>query len=251
MMNRKKIYAGIGLALVLGVTLSGCAPKVTVTPDQALAEFSKARSTYAELMSYNPPETLTYHYRTLISQAESLKAKGDTGQAIALAEQAGEQAAMSLQVWKEQIAKIRVSLDQARTDLQTLYPVNYPLIKRYWEDEARYQKKEFQTLPKEADQLVKDISQTRNTSIVADRYIMVDAPDNYIKQWGNARIYQEVTSEGKYKTVVDTVPNGTRVKFIRILLFSPEQTIYFVESPSTEKQGWISEKYLNVGEIKY
>jgi len=206
---------------------------------------------YQALQGYNPPETMTYHYRNLMSQALAKGEQGKIDEAKDLARQAGDQAAMSLQAWKGQIAGIRANLDRGKEELETFYPVNYPLIKRYWEIEAQYQKKEFQDLGSEAEQLLKEIAQARSLSMITDRTIIVNAPQEYVKQWGDARIYQEITPDGKFKTVLTTVPNGTRVKFIRAKLFSPELTIYYVEVPSAGIQGWISEKYLSVGEIKY
>jgi len=202
---------------------------------------------YEALMKYNPPETMTYHYRNLMSQAKTAGEQGRVDIAKDLARQAGEQASMSLQVLLEQLNKTREKLDQIREELETLYPVNYPLIKRYWQAEALYQKKDFQNLPGITDQLLKDIQVAKNLSIIADKTIRVNAPQEYTKQWGDVRVYQEITPEGKLKTVIDTVPNGMRVKFIRVRLFSPDLNFYYVEVPATGKQGWIAEKYLDVG----
>lgn len=227
------------------------AKKISADASELLQVWRDQASKYAELQSYNPPETLTYHYRNLMSQAETAGKQGNVDLAKDLAKQASEQAGLSLQVWKDQIATLRTKLDQAREQLENLYPVNYLLIGKYWELEAQYQKREFQTVMQKIDAFIKEITDTRQMSIVLDRSIVVNAPPEYIKQWGNARIYQEITPEGKLKTVVDTVPNGMRVKFIKVKLFSPELTFYYVEVPSSQKQGWISEKYLNVGEARY
>lgn len=206
---------------------------------------------YQELMQYNPPEPMTYHYRSLMSQAISAGEQGKIDLFKNLVKQAGEQAGMSLQLLKEQLATIREKLNRTKEELETLYPVNYPLIKRYWEAESKYQKRDFQDLNSELDQLLKEIQNARNLSYITDRMIMVNAPQEYIKQWGDVRIYQEITPEGKLKTIVDTVPNGMRVKFLRLKIFSPELNFCYVEVPATGKQGWIAEKYLNIGETRY
>ncbi len=251
MRKNRIISGGLGLILAAGVLLSGCEPKPTVVPAQVDTEIARAKSVNDELVSLNPPETMTIYYRNLMSQAEAAKAKGDFPKAIDLAKQAADQAASSLKTWKDQIAQIRQKLDQAKDALETLYPVNYPMIKHYWADAALFQKGAYQALIPEADQLLKEIEQARNMSILTDRTIEVRAPPEYVSQWGDVRVYSEITPEGKFKNPIDTVPNGARVKFIRCRLFSPEQVIYFVEIPGSGKQGWISDKYLNVGEVKY
>jgi len=251
MRKKNLILKRLGPALAAGMILIGCEPKLTVVPAEVDTEIARAQSINDELVSLNPPETMTYHYRNLMSQAEAARAKGDFPKAIDLARQAADQAAKSLQVWKDQIAQARQKLAQAKDQLENLYPVNYPLIKRYWADEALFRQKAYQGLASEADQLLKQIEQARNMSIISDRTIMVNAPQEYIKRWGDVRVYAEITPEGKFKNPIDTVPNGVRVKFVRALLFSPEQVFYFVEVPTSGKQGWISEKYLNVGAVNY
>ena len=238
------------LALVLAVFNFACEQKVTVTPDQANVDFSKAKAAYDELLSYNPPETMTYAYRKLMSEAEQAKAKGDMSQAVSLAKQAEEQAVLSLKVLKDQIAKYREQLDSARSKIENLYPVNKTLVKRYWELEARFAKRDFQGMDDEINIILKRIDQEGKMSVVAERSARVNAPQEYVKQWGDVRIYQEITPDGKLKGVVDTVGNGAKLKVIKIKLFAPDSTFYFIET-QIGTQGWIAEKYLTSEGSKY
>ncbi|MCM8761262.1 MAG: hypothetical protein NC933_03930, partial [Candidatus Omnitrophica bacterium] len=55
---------------------------------------------------------------------------------------------------------------------------------------------------------------TRQVPVIIEKFNLYVtsgyAPQEYIKQWGDVRVYEEITSDGKLKTVVDTVPNGAR-----------------------------------------
>jgi len=239
------------LALVLAVFTFACEePKATVTPDQTNVDFSRAKAAYDELLSYNPPETMTYAYRKLMSEAEQAKAKGNMTQAAGLAKQAEEQAVLSLRVLRDTIAKYRGQLDSARSKIEALYPVNKSLVKRYWELEARFSKRDFQGMDDEINIILKLIDQESTLSVVSDRSARVNAPQEYVKQWGDVRIYQEITPDGKLKGMVDTVGNGARLRVIKIKLFAPDSTFYFIET-QIGTQGWIAEKYLTSEGSKY
>ena len=239
------------LALVLAVFTFACEePKATVTPNQANVDFSRAKAAYDELLSYNPPETMTYAYRKLMSEAEQAKAKGDMSQAAGLAKQAEEQAVLSLKVLRDTIAKYRGQLDSARSKIEALYPVNQSLVKRYWEMEARFAKRDFQGMDDEINIILKRIDQEGKLSVVSERSARVNAPQEYVKQWGDVRIYQEITPDGKLKGMVDTVGDGAKLKVIKIKLFAPDATFYFIET-GIGTQGWIAEKYLISQGSKY
>jgi hypothetical protein len=242
--NTAKVLCLLALTVILSL---GCEKKVTVPPEQVDAEIAKAHASYEAFMKYNPPDALTYNYRNLISQAEQAKAKGSYEQAIALAKQADEQAVYGLQAWKDQIAKSRQKIDSCKQQIELLFPVNQNFVNKYWALEARYKNNDFQGLEQEVDLLLSDIDKAQKMGYVSDRSLRINPPQEYTKQWGDVRVYQEVTPDGKLKTVVDTVPAGAKVKVIKVMLFNPQATFYFVEVPITSKQGWVSEKYLSVG----
>jgi hypothetical protein len=239
------------LALSLVLFAFACEqPKATVTPDQTNVDFSKARAAYDELMTYNPPETMTYNYRKLMSEAEQAKAKGDMAQAASLAKQAQEQAVLSLKVLRDMVAKFREKLDTARSEIEKLYPVNQNLVKKYWELEGRFNRRDLQGLDDDINALLKRIDQESKLTVTYERKAQVNAPQEYVKQWGDVRIYQEITPDGKLRGVVDTVGNGAKLRVIKIKLFAPESTFYFIET-GIGTQGWIAEKYLISEGSKY
>ena len=223
----------------------GCAKKVSITPEQVEEVFSRARASYEELLAYHPPEALTYHYRSLMSQAEQARAKKDLKGAMELAEKAEEQARLAHQAWQTEISKSRENLSLAKEKLEELFPVHRQLIKRYWELEAKFGKRQFEGLGAEVTELLKEIDQANEFSLTMSRTMMVSAPAEYLVLYGNVRIYQEITSEGKLKGVVATVAPGLRVEVIRMRLFSPELNFYLVKVPDTGEQGWMAEKYLS------
>lgn len=244
-MKGKFIYkAGAGLILGLVFLIWGCAKKVSITPEQVEQVFSRARASYQELLSYNPPEGLTYHYRSLMSQAEQARAKKNLKSAMELAQKAEEQARLANQAWQAEISKIREDLNLAKEKLEALFPFHKTLVKRYWELEARFAKRQFEELGTELAELLKEIDQTNEFSLAMSRTMVVSAPAEYLAFYGNVRIYKEITSEGKLKEVVATVAPGVRVEVVRIKLFSPELNFYLVKVPDSDTQGWMAEKYL-------
>jgi hypothetical protein len=230
--------------LALAILFFGCEQKVQVTPDQVTNEFAKAKSSFDELMKYNPPETMTYNYRNLMSQAEEAKAKGNFEQATDLAKKAEEQALLSIQVIKEQLAKESDKLANVKAQIENLFPVNRNLVAKFWDLQGRLNNNDFSTLDPDIAALQKSIDQEKRLTMITDRYLVVSAPQEYVKQWGNVRIYKEVTPDGKLKDVVDSVSPGGRVKVLKVKLFAPDSTFYFVETGSGS-QGWMAEKYLS------
>jgi len=228
----------------LAIILVGCEQKVQVTPDQVTNEFAKAKSSFDELMKYNPPETMTYNYRNLMSQAEEAKAKGNFEQATALAKKAEEQAILSIQLIKDTLGKDTEKLADAKTQIEGMFPVNRNTVAKFWQFQGRLNNNDFGTLDPDVNALLKSIEQEKKLTMITDRYLVVSAPQEYIKQWGNVRIYKEITTDGKLKDVVDSVTPGARVKVLKIKLFSPDTTFYFVETGSGS-QGWMAEKYIS------
>ena len=233
-------------AVALLSLLAACEKKPAVTPDQVNAAFAKAKAAYDELMKYNPSETMTYNYRNLMTQAEQARAKGDLPLAESLANQAADQAVFAVQVLKDRISKSREKLDKAKDQIEQIFPVNRNLIQKYWQLDSRFRKRDYDNLEADVDALLVEIEREQKLSIMQDRSLLVYAPQEYIKQFGNVRIYKEVTPQGKLKEVVDTVPNGAKVKEVRIMLFSPELTFYYVQTGSGT-EGWMAAKYL-IGE---
>ena len=238
------------MAMGILVLAMACVKKPVITPDQVNAEFAKAKASYDELMKYKPPETMTYNYRNLMTQAEQAKAKGKLRLAVNLAQQAGEQAVFTLQVFKERIAKSREKLDQAKDQIEQIFPVNRNLIQKYWQLDSRFRNRDYENLEAEVDALLTEIEREHKLSIMQDRSLNVYAPQEYIKLYGNVRIYKEITPEGKLKDMVDTVPNGARVREVKVRLFSPELTFYYIQTGSGT-EGWMAEKYLIGEETKF
>jgi hypothetical protein len=231
-------------AFALAILLGACEQKVQVTPDQVTNEFAKAKSSFDELIKYNPPETMTYNYRNLMSQAEDAKAKGNFEQATALAKKAEEQAFLSIQLIKDTLGKDAEKLANAKDQIEAMFPVNRNLVGKYWQLLGRLNNNDFSTLDADVNGLLKSIDQEKKLTMITDRYLVVSAPQEYIKQWGNVRIYKEITADGKLKDVVDSVTPGGRVKVLKVKLFSPDTIFYFVETGSSS-QGWMAEKYLS------
>jgi hypothetical protein len=230
------------LAAIL-IAAAACNKKPAVTPDQVNTAFAKAKAAYDNLMKLNPPETMTYNYRNIMSQAEQAKAAGKFEQAISLAGQAEEQAVLTAQVIQERTAKLREQLDQAKDQLELLFPVNKNLIKKYWELDGRLRARDIQNLDTDIDDFLNAIAQQKKTTVMDDRKVSVYAPQEYIKQYGNVRLYKEVTPDGKLKDVVDTLDNGARVKVTKIMIFAPGVNFYYVQT-GLGAEGWMLEKYL-------
>lgn len=238
------------LALVVLFAAVACELKPAITPDQVNAEFAKAKASYDEMMKYNPPETMTYNYRNLMTQAEQAKAKGDLKKAINLAQQAGDQAVLTIQLLKDRATKTRERLDLARDQIELMFPVNPNLIHRYWQLDYRFKSRDFNGLDVDVENFLKDIERERKMSIIENRTLTVYAPQEYTKQYGDVRLYKEITPEGKLKNIVDTMGNGARVKEVRIKLFSPDLTFYYIQT-QTGTEGWMAEKYLIGEEAKF
>jgi len=231
--------------------LAGCEKKVKISEQELEQEFNQAEQAYQELLANNPPTPYTYHYRNLISQAEQAKAKGELEKAYQLAQQAEEQASLALVAWRQELARVKEKLEQAKNELEGLFPINHYLISRYWELYSRFRAKKYEGLEQELDKLLSDIEQEKKSSVFPERKMTVVAPEEYIKRWGNVRVYQEITPEGKLRGVIERVPPGMQVKVLKIKIFSPDLIFCYVEVPLSGKQGWMLEKYLSykVGEF--
>ena len=230
--------------------LAGCEKKVKISEQELEQAFNQAEQAYQELLANNPPTPYTYHYRNLISQAEQAKAKGELEEALNLAKQAEEQASLALVAWRQELERVKEKLVKAKSELEGLFPINHYLISRFWELYSRYRSKKYQGLEKELDKLLSEIEQEKKASVFPERKMTVVAPEEYIKRWGNVRVYQEITPEGKLRGVIERVPPGMQVKVLKIRLFSPNLIFCYVEVPLSGKQGWMLEKYLSyeVGE---
>jgi len=231
----------IGRGLLLFIF--SCMPQAKVTPDQLNLQFAKANAAYEELMSYNPAEAQTYNYRNLMTQADQAKANGKLEDALSFATKAEEQARLTIQLIQGVMAKDREKLDSAKGQLEEMFPVNRNLVRKYWELDGRLKNKQVKELDADVENLLKAIEQEKRMTLIEARSLTVSAPQEYIKQWGNVRIYQEITPEGKLKGVVDTVAPGAKIKVVKIRLFSPGTTFYFVET-NLGVQGWMAERYL-------
>jgi len=242
----KKKYRGTGLrvlALWLLLFAISCQKKPVITQDQINAAFAQAEASYKQVVQYNPSETLTYNYRNLIAQAEQAKSKGNLEQALSLAGQANEQAVLTLQLMKDRARQIEEKLKQARAMLELMFPVNQNLVQKFWQLDAKFKSRNLDKLDLEVDKLLKDIEDEGKLSLIEGRSLLVYAPQEYIAQYGNVRIYKEVTPEGKLREVIDTAANGARVKVAKVKLAAPGVTFYYIQTDSGV-EGWVAEKYL-------
>jgi len=242
---QKRVFISI---LLVSFLLSFCQKEVKISEQELEDAFTRAKSAYQELLSYNPPDPLTYHYRNFYTQAEQAKARGDYEKAYELAQKAEEQARLALQLWRGRIDEIGKKLAQAKEEIELLFPVNHNFIRRWWELKSKYEQRKYLEVEREVEKLLKDIEFEKKASLFPERTMIVTAPDEYLKRWGNVRIYEEITPEGKLRRIVERVPPGYKLKVIRINIYSPELIFYYVEDPMTGTRGWMLEKYLTFAE---
>ena len=94
------------------------------------------------------------------------------------------------------------------------------------------------------DDLKRKIDQEKRMSYTERKTFRVTASEEYIKRWGDPRVYKEITTDGKLREIVATVRPDTDVLFVRTELFSRGRTFYLVRMQTTGAQGWMAEQYV-------
>lgn len=232
------------------IFLISCEKETKPVPEEMDRSISEAKAVYAELEKLNPPNTLTYNYRNLISQAEQAKSRGEYQKAIELAKKAKEEAELALTVRKDEINKLKERLDQLKERIETSFMPTQILINKYWDAHRLWTENKYDELDRALVSLEQDLEKELKLRYVKVKTLKVYATVEYVREFGNVRMYQEITPEGKLRGVVDTVPPGAEVLYIRMYLFSPGKSFYYVENPYSKKRGWMAEQYIAPERVK-
>ena len=200
------------------------------------------RLVYQELLATNPPKSLTYHYRNYSKQSENAEAKGDIREALRLAREALRQASLALEYQKNCMDTVKADLERIKQELELLYRPDYELIQGYWDAVEALSSENCDQLSNRIKSLQQKLEFMKSTVISIDPLFTVSASDEYVKKYGQPWMYKEVTKEGYLSGRVNQVPVGTRVVFIRSLLFSRSKTFYYVEDTRNGIRGWMAEE---------
>jgi hypothetical protein len=242
MKNKALIFLVSGI--IIGLS-SGCEKKPPpVVPEQVEAEMAAARAAYKELLNLNPPTTLTFHYRSYMKQAEDALEASDFEAALEAARKAREQAELARDVRLQKLAGLMSELNQIKAEIESLFLPHLRLINAYWDAIDSVKASDYENAKVLIEKLRMDIAAEKKMSYVEQKTLIVTAPEEYIRRWGDVRMYKEITPEGKLREIVGTVPPQTEVLYIRVELFSRDRTFYLVEIPGTGVQGWMAEQYV-------
>ncbi len=241
---KNKALAVLALGIIIGL-LSGCEKKPPgVVPEQVEAELAAARAAYEELLKLSPPTTLTFHYRSYMKQAEDALEAGDFEDALEFARKAKEQAELARDARIQQLDEVRSELDEIKSEIESLFLPQLRLINTYWDAIDFVKAADYENAKPLTEKLRMDIAAEKKLSYIEQKTLIVSAPEEYIRRWGNVRMYKEITPDGKLREIVGTVHPETEVLCIRIELFSRDKTFYLVEVPGTGVQGWMAEQYV-------
>jgi hypothetical protein len=86
------------------------------------------------------------------------------------------------------------------------------------------------------------MEEQKGGSVEGELLFVVNAPADYIKQFGDPWMYGEVTPEGYLARRIVQVPVGTAVTFLRSMFFSRDKTFYYVREPKRGHEGWMAEE---------
>lgn len=236
------------LTIIILMLSAACAEKAPeIVPEEVDAEIASAEAAYDELLELKPPFQQTFYYRTYIKEAMDAREAGDYQKAVDSARKAREQASLTRDMRLQQLKALKKELDTIKKDIEALYLPRLPLVNAYWDASDAINEAEYEKAKPMVESLKEDIAQERKMSYVAEKRLIVTAPKEYVRRWGNVRMYKEITPEGLLKEIVGTVPPNAEVMYIRVELFARGKTFYLVEIPGTGIQGWMAEQYVAPG----
>lgn len=208
------------------------------------AEKIHARLVYRDLEKLNPPPEVTYYYRQQMQAAEQAEAAGNIPQAIAAAQEARRQAGLGLEYMGQCIEKAKQNLAAIKTVLEVMYHPDYDLIKMFWDLNELLASGDCQKITAGVGDLQAKMEKAKSSTRITGGRFRVSAPPDFVEQYGQPRMYAEVTPDGRLQTVIGKVEVGNEVIFIRCLFYSREKTYYFVLDPVTGTKGWMGERYV-------
>ncbi len=205
--------------------------------------FAKAR--YEKLLAYDPPQTLTYHSRIKISEADKAFKDNDYDKTIQIADQAREQVELAIKAQQTVVGDTQQRMAKLKKDIETMYQPSLALIDGYWDIHDALAKKDHNQAAKLLSEIDKLRAQQQRIALTGDKYLMVNATAQEVLNIGNPRMYASITETGYLKPPhIATVKPGTNVIFIRSMLYSREKIFYYVQDPHTGNIGWMSEHYI-------
>lgn len=206
------------------------------------AERYHARATYDVLMSYNPPNTYTYHYRQKMKDSDDAMARRDIDGAIAAAREAREQAELALRLQQECMKAAEDKLAEMKKELEHIYQPDWTIEMLYWDSLDALPEKNCEKSKQMVGELERRVAQTKaNTISLERRILVVTSPAEFVRIYGDPVMYAEVTSAG-LKTEINRVPVGQPVAFINSLMVARNRVYYYVEDPRNGIKGWMAEE---------
>jgi hypothetical protein len=243
---KNRTFALLALIIFFGTALGcekGPPPEVLKDVD---AEIAAAEAAYEDLMKLNPPSTMTFHYRTYMKEAEDAREAGDYEKALEAARKAKEQAKLARKARIQGLAELKRELEEMKPEIEHLFMPPLSLVDLYWDALETVEKYDYEKAKKLTEEFKFKLDQEKKMTYVETKYLTVTAPEEYIRKWGNPRVYGEITPEGKLsgKSIVATVAPHTEVMLIKTMMYSRYKTFYLVEIPGVGIQGWMAEQYL-------
>jgi len=200
------------------------------------------RLVYEELLKMNPPNSLTYHYRSNLKKSTDAEAAGDFDEALRAAKEARKQASLAIDLQSDCKKMAEASLKELKKEIEGLYRPSSRIIKGYWEALEITEGGNCALMTEKVEGLKNMVAQFRDTTMPANRVFRVYATLEYVKTYGHPYMYAEITEKGFLARDVNQVLVGTEVIFVRSKLYSPSKTFYLVKDPDKGIQGWMAEE---------